>query len=401
MGAGRSAGPIVIVGAGLAGLRAAEELRRAEYDGALILLGDEPHLPYDRPPLSKQFVRGETDDTTLRPKEFFDEQRIDLRVDAEVVGVETDAHRVRLADGSSVEYGALIIATGLHPRRIPGFPDLAGVHVLRGHADATALRADLATATSALVIGAGFIGCEVAASFRAGELPVVLVEPQPTPLASVLGEQVGALVARMHREQGVDLRCGIGVGALLSDDAGRVRGAQLSDGSEVAADLVVVGVGSRPATDWLADSGIALAEPSAGGGVLADEVGRTGTEDVWALGDVAAWLHGTGERKRVEHWTNAGEQAQVLAAALLGVAPKSTAAQVPYFWSDQYGLKIQALGTPSAGDDVKIAADDGRKFLAFYAKDGAVTGVVGAGMTGRVMRSRAQIAAGVPVAELL
>ncbi|MBF6466109.1 NAD(P)/FAD-dependent oxidoreductase [Nocardia beijingensis] len=392
--------PIVIVGAGLAGLRTAEELRRAGYAGELVLLGDESRLPYDRPPLSKQFVRGETDDTTLRPREFYAEKQIDLRLSTEAVGVDTAARRLRLADGTTLDYDQLIIATGLRPRRLPGLPELSGVHVLRGHADAVALRADLAAAATALVVGAGFIGCELAASFRAQGVDVVLVEPQATPLASVLGAEVGELVARMHRAEGVDLRCGVGVDTLLGDDAGQVRGARLSDGAEVAADLVVIGVGSRPVTEWLSESAIALAEPSAGGGVLADEVGRTSAEGVWAVGDVAAWLHETGLRKRVEHWTNAGEQAKLVACALLGAQPP-TAARVPYFWSDQYDVKIQALGTPGATDEVHIAADDGRKFLAYYSQSGNLTGVVGAGMTAQVMKARAKIAAGAPVTELL
>ncbi len=392
--------PIVIVGAGLAGLRTAEELRRAGYEGDLVLLGDEARLPYDRPPLSKQFVRGETDDTTLRPAEFFTDKRIELRLGTTATGVDTATRRVLLADGSALAYDHLVIATGLRPRTLPGLPTPAGVHVLRDHADATALRDESASATAALVIGAGFIGCEVAASFRARGLDVVLVEPQPTPLASVLGEQVGGLVARMHRAEGVDLRCGTGVRTLLSDDRGRVRGALLSDGAEVRADLVVLGVGSRPAVEWLADSGIALAEQAAGGGVLADEVGRTSVERVWAVGDVAAWRHETGAQQRVEHWTNAGEQAKLVACALLGAEPPA-AARVPYFWSDQYDVKIQALGTPSADDDVSVAADDGRKFLAYYSRAGALTAVVGAGMTAQVMKARAKVAAGAPVADLL
>ncbi|WP_083884319.1 NAD(P)/FAD-dependent oxidoreductase [Nocardia higoensis] len=392
--------PIIIVGAGLAGLRTAEELRRAGYEGPLVLLGDESRLPYDRPPLSKQFVRGETDDTTLRPAEFFEEKAIDLRLGVAATGVDTAARRLRLADGDVLDYSHLIIATGLRPRRLPGLPDLAGIHVLRDHADAIGLRAEVTAASKALVVGAGFIGCEVAASFRASGLDVVLVEPQPTPLASVLGEQVGALVARMHRDEGVDLRCGVGLATLLAGEDGRVAGARLADGAEVRADLVVIGVGSRPAIEWLAESDVALADPADGGGVLADEVGRTSAENVWAVGDVAAWRHDTGEQARVEHWTNAGEQAKLLACALLGAEPP-TAARVPYFWSDQYDVKIQALGTPSAGDDVVVVSDDGRKFLAYYSRAGALTGVVGAGMTAQVMKARAKVAAAAPIADLL
>ncbi|MFI5714327.1 NAD(P)/FAD-dependent oxidoreductase [Nocardia sp. NPDC051750] len=392
--------PIVIAGAGLAGLRTAEELRRAGYAGELVVLGDEVHAPYDRPPLSKQFVRGEIEATPLRPEEFYGEKEIDLRLNTAAAGVDTTAKKVLLADGSAVEYEHLVIATGLTPRRLPGTEDVTGVHVLRSHDDAVAIREGARTAEQALIIGAGFIGCELAASLRAEGLSVVLVEPQPAPLAGVLGAEVGELVARLHRAEGVDLRCGVGVDTLLADPAGRVRGALLADGAEVPAQLVVAGIGSRPVTDWLVDSGIELAEPAAGGGVFADEVGRTSAPGVWAVGDVAAWRTPTGEHRRIEHWTNAGEQAKLLTCALLGVEAPSVP-QVPYFWSDQYELKLQALGTPRASDEIRILADDGRKFLAYYIREGRLAGVVGAGMTGQVMKMRAKIAAAAPVEELL
>lgn len=381
--------PIVIIGAGLSGLRAAEELRRAGYEGGLVLVGDEGRLPYDRPPLSKQFVRGETDDTTLRPAEFFAENDIELRLDVAATGVDIVARRLLLADGNALDYEHLIIATGLRPKRIPGLPDAAGVHVLRSHADAAGLRDGLSSASRALVVGAGFIGCELTASFRSRGVEVVLVEPQPTPLAASLGEQVGALVGRLHRAEGVDLRCGVGLESLVVEDDA-VRGARLSDGSTVEADLVVIGVGSAPATDWLTESGIPLADRSAGGGVLADETGRTSVENVWALGDVAAWRQG-GAHRRVEHWTNAGEQAQLLAAALLEA--EGPAAGVPYVWSDQYEVKIQVLGSTRGADEIRIVEDDGRKFLAHYLTDGVLTAVVGAGKAGKVMKMRAELAA--------
>ncbi|MEU4314056.1 FAD-dependent oxidoreductase [Nocardia sp. NPDC024068] len=392
--------PIVIAGAGLAGLRTAEELRRAGYEGELVLLGDEAHAPYDRPPLSKDFVRGTTASTPLRPGDFYDEKKIDLRLGTAAAGVDTAAKQVRLADGRTLDYDQLVIATGLRPRLLPGAEDVTGVHVLRSHDDAVAIREGMRSAERALIIGAGFIGCELAASLRAENLAVTLVEPQQTPLAGVLGVELGELVARLHRAEGVDLRCGVGVDALLADPEGRVRGATLADGSEVAADLVVSGIGSRPVTDWLAGSGIELAEPSAGGGVFADETGRTSAPGVWAVGDVAAWRTPTGEHRRIEHWTNAGEQAKALTCALLGVEAPGIV-QVPYFWSDQYELKLQALGTPRATDDIRVLADDGRKFLAYYFREGRLAGVVGAGMTGQVMKMRAKIAAAAPVEELL
>ncbi|MEV6070434.1 FAD/NAD(P)-binding oxidoreductase [Nocardia sp. NPDC052001] len=393
---------VLIVGAGLAGLRTAEELRRAGYDGELTLLGDEPHAPYDRPPLSKQFVRGEIDDTALRPAEFFTENRIDLRLGVTATGVDTTARRVRLGDGDTIGYDQLVIATGLRPRRIPSFPDAAGVHVLRTHDDATGLREQLADARNAVVVGAGFIGCELTASFRARGVNVTLVEPQATPLAAALGTEIGELVARMHREEGVDVRCGVGVDALITtesaagqdDSRETVTGVRLGDGSVVDADLVVIGVGSVPVTEWLTDSGIPLAAPAEGGGVLTDENGHTGVDGVWAVGDVAAWrgAHQAGRNRRVEHWTNAGEQAQLLAAALLGTEPPA-AVRVPYVWSDQYDVKIQVLGTPALADEVRIVEDKGRKFLAHMFRDGTLVAVVGAGMTGKVMKMRGQLAA--------
>ncbi|WP_255450458.1 NAD(P)/FAD-dependent oxidoreductase [Skermania sp. ID1734] len=389
---------VVIVGAGLAGLRTAEELRRAGFDGEVVLIGNENHLPYDRPPLSKEVIRGEKDQTTLKPAEFFDDKQIDLRTGVAATGVDAAAKKVRLEDGSSIDFDDLIIATGLRPRRIPGFDDLAGVHVLRSMEEAMAMRAELREGARALVVGAGFIGCELAASFRALRVHVVLVEPQPTPLASVLGEKIGGLIARMHTDEGVDVRCGVGVESLVGED--RVRAAKLSDGSEVDLDLVVVGIGSVPVTDWLVDSGIELAEPSAGGGVLADERGRTNIDSIWAVGDVAAWTHTTGKQKRVEHWTNAGDQARVLAKAIVG-AEIPSGANVPYFWSDQYDIKIQALGTPSADDTVHLVEDDGRRFLAYYERDGVFTAVVGGGVPSKVMKLRAKLATPTPIADVL
>ncbi|AWH00114.1 FAD-dependent oxidoreductase [Rhodococcus ruber] len=384
---------IVVVGAGLAGVRAAEELRRGEFDGEIVLIGDEPHLPYDRPPLSKEVVRGGTDDTTLRPREFFDEQRIELRLGVRARELDPATRTLALSDGQSVGFDELIIATGLRPRPLPGTDGLAGVHVLRSLDDSRALRAGIVPGGRALIVGAGFIGCEVAASLRGRGMDVVLVEPQATPLASVLGERVGALVARLHTEEGVEVRTGVGVREVRGD--GRVTGAVLGDGTELDVDVVVVGIGSVPVTDWLDGSGVRVDD-----GVVCDGVGRTSVPHVWAVGDVAAWEVSDGRRARLEHWTNAGEQAKVLAGALLG-SGVDPVAQVPYFWSDQYDVKIQALGAIRADDTVHVVRDDGRKFLAYYERDGRLTGVVGAGLPGQVMKMRGKIAAGAPITEIL
>ncbi|HET9892707.1 MAG TPA: FAD-dependent oxidoreductase [Mycobacterium sp.] len=384
---------IVIVGGGLAAARTAEQLRRSEYSGPITIVSDEVHLPYDRPPLSKEVLRKEVDDTALKPREWYDENDITLRLGSAATGLDTAAQTVTLDDGTTLRYDELVIATGLVPRRIPALPDLEGIRVLRSFDESLALREHASAAQRAVVIGAGFIGCEVAASLRSLGVDVVLVEPQPTPLAAVLGEQIGELVARLHRAEGVDVRLGVGVAEVRGDS--HVEAVVLSDGTELPADIVVVGIGSRPATEWLEGSGVQVDN-----GVICDEAGRTSAPNVWALGDVASWRDATGHQGRVEHWSNVADQARVVVPAMLGrdVPPVVV---VPYFWSDQYDVKIQCLGEPEAGDIVHVVEDDGRKFLAYYERDGALVGVVGGGMPGKVMKVRAKIAAAVPITEIL
>ena len=384
---------IVIVGGGLAAARTAEQLRRAEYTGPLTIVSDEAHLPYDRPPLSKEVLRAEVDDTALKPREWYDEKDVTLRLGAAATNIDTAAQTVTLADGTSLGYDELVIATGLVPRRIPSFPDLEGIRVLRSFDECMALRTHASSAKKAVVIGAGFIGCEVAASLRGLGVDVVLVEPQPTPLASVLGEQIGELVTRLHRDEGVDVRTGLGVAEVRGE--GHVDTVVLSDGAELAADLVVVGIGSHPATDWLDGSGIEVDN-----GVICDEAGRTSAPNVWALGDVASWRDATGHQARVEHWSNVADQARVVVPAMLGRDVPSSVV-VPYFWSDQYDIKIQCLGEPEATDIVHLVEDDGRKFLAYYERDGVLVGVVGGGLPGKVMKVRGKIAAATPISEML
>jgi len=383
----------VIVGGGLAAARTAEQLRRAEYAGPITIVSDEVHLPYDRPPLSKEVLRSEIDDTALKPRDWYDEKDITLRLGQAATGIDTAAQTVALADGTSLGYDELVIATGLVPRRIPSLPDLDGIRVLRSFDECMALRTHASSAKKAVVVGAGFIGCEVAASLRGLGVDVVLVEPQPTPLASVLGEQIGALVTRLHRDEGVDVRTGIGVAEVCGQ--GHVDTVVLTDGTEVPADLVVVGIGSHPATDWLDGSGIEVDN-----GVVCDESGRTSAPHVWALGDVASWRDAAGHQVRVEHWSNVADQTRVVVPAMLGREVPSTVV-VPYFWSDQYDVKIQCLGEPEATDTVHIVEDDGRKFLAYYERDGALVGVVGGGLPGKVMKVRAKVAAAVPISEML
>ena len=389
----------MIVGGGLAAARTAEHLRKSGYTAPITLVSDEPHLPYDRPPLSKEMLQDAQKnlvDVLLKPAEFYADNDIALNLGSPAQSVDTAARTLALFDGTVLDYDELVIATGLAPKRIPSFPDLAGIRVLRSYDEAMALREQAASARRAVVVGAGFIGCEVAASLRKLGVDVVLVEPQPAPLATVLGQKIGELIARLHRSEGVDVRTGVGVAGVRADDAGeRVTAVELTDGTVIDADLVVVGIGSRPATDWLVGSGVALDN-----GVLCDEVGRTSDPHVWALGDVASWRDATGHQRRVEHWSNVADQARILVAAALGQDPPSLTV-VPYFWSDQYDVKIQCLGEPEATDVVHLAEDDGRKFLAYYERDGVLVGVVGGGMPGKVMKARAKIAAGAPITEVL
>jgi len=391
---------IVIIGGGLAAARTAEQLRKSEYDGPVTIVSDEVHLPYDRPPLSKDVLQDHVKgfaDVALKPAEFYTENDIGLRLGSPAQSLDTIGRTVTLADGTSLGYDELVIATGLVPKRIPSVPDLDGIWVLRSFDEALALRHHAGSARQAVIIGAGFIGCEVAASLRKLGVEVVLVEPQPAPLAAVLGEQVGQLVARLHRAEGVDVRTGVGV-ADVRGDAGHVSTVELSDGTVLQADLVVIGIGSRPATDWLAGSGVDLADTDKS--VLCDEVGRTSAPHVWALGDISSWRDATGHHARVEHWSNVAEQARVLVPSVLGLEPP-TVTVVPYFWSDQYDVKIQCLGEPEADDIVHVVADDGRKFLAYYERDGVLAGVVGGGMPGKVMKARGKIAAGAPIGDVL
>ncbi len=392
-GVGSSGSGIVIVGGGLAAARTAEQLRRSEYSGRITIVSDEVHLPYDRPPLSKEVLRKEADDVALKPREWYDEQDIILRLGSAATGLDTAARKLTLADGTELGYDELVIATGLVPRRIPSFPDLEGIRVLRSFDESVALREHASSARHAVVVGAGFIGCEVAASLRSMGVDVALVEPQPTPLAVVLGEQIGELVARLHRAEGVDVRLGVGVAEVRGK--GHVDTVVLTDGTELPADLVVVGIGSHPATEWLAGSGVEVDD-----GVICDEAGRTGAPNVWALGDVASWRDATGHQARVEHWSNVADQARAVVPAMLG-QEVPTVVVVPYFWSDQYDVKIQCLGEPEATDIVHLVEDDGRKFLAYYERDGVLVGVVGGGMPGKVMKTRAKIAAAAPIAEVL
>lgn len=363
-----------MVGASLAGLRTAETLRRNGFEGELVLCGAEKHLPYDRPPLSKEVLQGrwDADKLPLR-RQPWEDLRLQLRLGLRATALDTGTRSVSMQDGTREHYEALVIATGASARRLRDQPELEGIHLLRTLDDALALRAAFERGPRVLVVGAGFIGAEVAASARARGLEVTVIEPLSVPLARGLGERMGRLCADLHREHGVDLRCGVGVAGIEGD--GRVERVVLSDGTRVAADVVVVGIGAAPETSWLEGSGLALDD-----GVVCDEYCAAGPPGVFAAGDVARWRNPLfDEVMRVEHWSNAVEQgvyvAERLSGSQSGAAPF---APVPFFWSDQYDVKIQFAGRMRPDDQLRVVAGslESRKFTALYGRAGRLSGVL-------------------------
>jgi NADPH-dependent 2,4-dienoyl-CoA reductase/sulfur reductase-like enzyme len=355
---------IVIVGASLAGLRAAETLRDRGFDGELTLIGDEPHRPYDRPPLSKQVLQGiwEPEQSFFRSKDGYDALALDMRLGVRATSVDLRARRVTLADGTFAEYDRLIIATGARVRTLPGLTPRSGLFVLRGLDEAIALRRALMDVPRVAIVGAGFIGLEVAASCRARGLRVTMIESLPVPLSPVLGPTFGEMVAAMHRDNGVDLRTGVTVTDVFGES--RVAGLALSDGSLVDADVVVVGIGVTPNTEWLEPSGLTLDN-----GIVCNGAGEA-APGVYAAGDVARVANRWhGDSPRIEHWTNAVEQAVHAAEnALAGPGASTSFSSVPYFWSDQYDCKIQFTGRAGPHDEMAIV--DGsladRRLTALY-----------------------------------
>jgi len=382
---------IAIVGASLAGLRAAESLRRLGYDGELVLVGAEKHLPYDRPPLSKEILQGRWDvDRIGLRRQPYQDLALDLRLGVRATGLDLAARALVLGDGARERFDALVLATGSSARKLRGQPELPGLHLLRTLDDALAIRTALDARPRVVVVGAGFIGAEVAASCRARGLPVTLVEPLPAPLVRGLGQAMGELCAAIHRDHGVDVRCGVGVSGFQGHQ--RVERVTLSDHSSVEADLVVVGIGAAPETGWLEDSGLRLDD-----GVVCD-AWCSAAPGVFAAGDVARWHNPLfGEDMRVEHWSNAVEQgsyvAERLAGTDLGAEPF---APVPFFWSDQYDVKIQFAGRMRPDDELRVVAGSlaERKFTALYGRAGRLTAVLAFSRPRDLAKYRRLIAAG-------
>ncbi|MFG2776244.1 NAD(P)/FAD-dependent oxidoreductase [Streptomyces prunicolor] len=383
---------VAVVGASLAGLSAARSLRKQGYDGRLVVIGDEPHRPYDRPPLSKEFLAGtlaeadlllEMDDEDLRAEWLLGTRAVGLQVD----GVE---RVLLLDDGREVRADGVVVATGAAARNLPGTDGLAGVHTLRTLDDARALRDELALGGRLVVIGGGFIGAEVASTAYALGLDVTVIEAAPTPLAGPLGETMGGIVSALHEAHGVRLLCGVGVKGLSGE--ARVDAVLLEDGRTVPADMVVVGVGARPCVEWLEGSGVELDN-----GVKCGADGRTSLAGVVAVGDCANWYDPqAGSHRRVEHWTGARERPDAAVAALLSWgAVEAGAPRPPYFWSDQYGVKIQFAGHAAGADSVTVeeGAPGDRSFLAVYRCAGQPVAVLAMNQPRLFMRWRKQLAA--------
>lgn len=364
---------IVVVGASLAGLRAIETLRSEGFTGEIIAIGDEPDLPYDRPPLSKQFLKGAWDEEKISlRKQGVDDLSVDWRLGRRAVSLDTDGRAVVLDDDTRVEYDALLISTGGIARHLPFGQGMKGVHVLRTLADARGLREDLVEGARVAVVGAGFIGMEVAASCRERGHEVSVIEPLATPLVRGLGEKLGAIVAERFQKEGVNLRLGVGVEGFAGDD--QVEGVVLSDGTTLPCEIVVVGIGVRPATDWLEGSGLDLTN-----GVLCDESGGTALADVYAAGDVARWAAPTGgEAHRYEHWTHAVEQGVHVAKRILEGPGVGTLQLTPYVWSDQFDMRIAIAGETEPHDEEHVAhgsIEEGR-FLMLFGREGQLCGAV-------------------------
>ncbi|MCY0988672.1 FAD-dependent oxidoreductase [Nannocystis sp. ILAH1] len=381
---------VLVVGASVGGLAVAESLRRDGYAGALTLLGAERHPPYDRPPLSKKVLAGEwePDRTRLRADAALAKLEMTTILGDPAVHLDVLGRAVTTASGRRLTAEAIVLATGLEPRRLPGQAPWPGVHVLRTLDDAVALRAELLAASQVVVVGDGVLGTEAAATARAMGLAVTLVGPQATLLASQLGPQIGGHLAALHTRLGVQLRLGAAVEALVGDDE-RVRGVRLAGGEVLPADVVVVAIGSRPATDWLFDSGLRL-----GDGVVCDSRCRA-AEGIYAVGDVARWHHEVlGTALRLENRSNAVEQGAAVAANILGKDRPYT--PVPFFWTDQYDVKIQVHGF--AGADAQVAVVDGSpeagQFAALYGSAGKVTGVLGWNMVKQTRALRQHVVEG-------
>ena len=386
-----------VIGAGVSGLRAAQQLRAQGYGDELVMIGAEPHMPYDRPPLSKSYLLGtvKVADLALADQEDIDELEAQWRLGVEAERLDAAGGRIVLSSGEEITADGVVIATGGVPRRLPPAEGLLGVHVLRNLRDADALRADLTGgAEHVVIIGAGFIGAEVAATCRALGLQVTIVEAVATPLSAALGAELGALCAGLHAANGVTLLTGTTVLEWLTatEDAGRrrVTGLVLNDGQRLPADVVVVGIGMQPAVGWLAGSGLSIDN-----GVLTDAGYMTDLPNVVAVGDVARpWNPHLNRHVRREHWTDAAEGPEIAVRNLLAGRTVQHIEKPSYFWSDQYGVRIQFAGAAEGSDEIRFvegSAADGA-FVATYHRGDAMTAVLAMNNPRLFTRLRRQLA---------
>lgn len=397
---------VVVVGASLAGIRACETLRNNGHIGAITLVGAERHRPYDRPPLSKRLLLGdwEPERIQLRSNDALDALNLTLRLGVVATSLSVAQRTITLGpsgastdvtdDSEVMSFDGLVIATGGTPRRLPQQPVLAGVHVLRTIDDAIALRKELQPGARVVIIGAGFIGLEVAATARQRGCDVEVLEGLDAPLMRVVGVDIGRVIGRVHEHHGVRIRCGVEVRQILGSDA--VSGVELGDGTVVAADVVVVGIGVEPTTNWLESSGLTLQN-----GVLCDASLNVGVPGIYAAGDVARWPNALfiaeEPTMRIEHWTNAAEQGAHAASNLLATGRGERAepyASVPFFWSNQFEARIQFLGRATSDDEMKIVAgsEASGKLVALYFRSNRLRGVFGISMPKAVMSCRTLLA---------
>ncbi|WP_265442889.1 NAD(P)/FAD-dependent oxidoreductase [Flexivirga meconopsidis] len=391
---------LVVVGASLAGLRAVEAARRAGCTDPITLIGAEQSAPYDRPPLSKALLCADNPAQVLpfhAEGHLRDELGVELRLGTPATGLDVDRREV-IVGTERIGYDGLIIATGAAANAWPMGAGVAGVHPLRTAQDALAIRAALDAGARVAVIGAGFIGSEVASAARARDLPVTVIEAAPQPLTRSVGGAVADVLTRLHRTAGVDLRVGTQVTQVHQSPSG-VTGLSLSDGSHVPADLVVLGIGARPATGWLRDSGLPL---HSDGGVLVDATLATGAPGVYAAGDVAHSPHSVfgDDVLRLEHWTSAAEQGAAAARHLLDPSAARPLQTVPYFWSDWHGHRLQFVGVPSA-DEVRVIRPEVERFLALYRRGDRVVGAFTINGQREIMRYRRHIVGQAPFEDAL
>jgi len=391
-------GRTVIVGAGIAGISAAAAMRATGYPGAITVVGDEPELPYRRPPVSKEVVRGEktADEIRIKKAEWFADKDVALRTGAMVVSVDPEAGTALLADGHELGFDQLLIATGGRARN-PWRS--SGARTLRDLADVPRLRDELVPGASVVIVGAGLIGSEIAASARGLGCTVTLLETAPLPLPRLLPPELGQMYVDLHRREGTDLHTGVQVESV--QDAGETTIVRAVDGRTWSAQVVVVAVGMEPNVELAAAAGIALAPPEDGGGILVDALGRTSVAGVLAAGDVANQPRPVlGGRHRVEHWQGAQNHGTAVGKVMAG--GEEPFAEVPWCWSDQYDLNLQVVGWPQSAHDVVVHGSiDDRDFIAYLVDDGLVRGAVSIGRPRDVRAARAWIGARARLDEVL